>query len=126
MTITWTRGNPVSFQATAFKPVRAVQNNLDMDSIVKASAAILTEVTISNVTAATIYLKLYNKASAPTVGTDIPVMTVAVTAGATLPVRFGTIGKRFGVGIGLAITANAAASDTTAIPAGAQVHGTFV
>ena len=38
MTITWTRGNPVSFQGSAFKPVRAVQENIDMGDIVKRAA----------------------------------------------------------------------------------------
>lgn len=38
MGITWVKGNPISFQATAFKPVRAVQNNLDMEDIVKRAA----------------------------------------------------------------------------------------
>ena len=36
--ITWVKGNPISFQATAFQPVRAVQNNLDMEDIVKRAA----------------------------------------------------------------------------------------
>lgn len=48
MGITWVKGNPVSFQATAFKPVRAVQNNLDMEDIVKRAAEVM-QFTIGNV-----------------------------------------------------------------------------
>lgn len=38
MGVTWVRGDPISFQASAFAPVRAVQNNLDMNEIVKQAA----------------------------------------------------------------------------------------
>jgi hypothetical protein len=38
----------------------------------KTTAGNLYEITVSNPSAATVYLKLYNKATAPTVGTDIP------------------------------------------------------
>lgn len=95
-------------------------------AIVKASAAILTEVTISNVTAATIYVKLYSKATAPTVGTDVPMLTIPVAAGAFLPVNFAPIGKRFLTGLGIAVTAGAAATDTAAVTAGAQIHITYL
>lgn len=68
------------------------------------------------------YVKLYNKATAPTVGTDVPEMIIPVppaAAGvpgvATLPMGFH--GFRFALGLGIAITRNAVFSDTTAIGA---------
>jgi len=93
---------------------------------VKTSAGSLFEVTISNVTAATIYVKLFNKASAPTVGTDVPVVTIPVAAGATANLGFGQVGKRFATGIALAVTAASAATDTTVVTAGAQIHGSYI
>lgn len=87
-------------------------------TVVKASAGTLYSVTVSNTGAAARYVKFYNKATAPTVGTDTPVFTIQVAAGATLNIPFGVTGHRFATGIGLAITANAADSDTTAVGAG--------
>jgi hypothetical protein len=66
------------------------------------------------------YLKLYNKASAPTVGTDIPVMTIPVpanTQGAGVALAF-SIGVNFTAGIAFAITSGSADSDTGAVGAG--------
>lgn len=66
------------------------------------------------------YLKLYNKASAPTVGTDVPVMTIPVpanTQGAGVALAF-SIGVNFPLGIAFAITSGAADTDTGVIGAG--------
>ncbi len=69
------------------------------------------------------YVKLYNKATAPTVGTDIPEMTIPVPPAAagvpgvfTLPIGFN--GFRFALGLGIAITGAAVYTDTTAVAAG--------
>jgi hypothetical protein len=70
-----------------------------------------------NASGATRYLKFYNKASAPTVGTDTPTQTIAVPSGAATNVKFEP-GIAFSTGIALAITANAADADTTAVSAG--------
>lgn len=86
-------------------------------TVVKASAGTLYGVAVSNTAASPRYVKFYNKATAPTVGTDVPLFTIQVAAGATLPVSFGAVGHRFATGIGLAITANAADTDTTAVGA---------
>lgn len=67
------------------------------------------------------YLKFYNKASSPTVGTDTPVTTILIPANSSslgagavisLPVP-----KNFSTGIAWALTANVADSDTTAVAA---------
>jgi hypothetical protein len=77
----------------------------------------------TNTGAAAAYVKLYNKATAPTVGTDVPAMILVVPAAAggvpgvcTLPI--GHNGFRFALGLGLAITGGAADADTTAVAAG--------
>lgn len=95
-------------------------------AVVKSSAGTLSELSIFNPSAATIYVKLYNKTTAPTVGTDIPTMTIPIPAGQLYATEFGQLGKRFSSGIGIAITAGAAATDTAAVAAGIQVHGTYI
>lgn len=68
------------------------------------------------------YLKLYAKASAPTVGTDVPVATIALPAGG-VPVRLSTLpGWLISTGLAYAITGGAADSDSTNVLAD-QVTG---
>jgi hypothetical protein len=69
------------------------------------------------------YLKLYNKATAPTVGTDVPEMTILIPAAVgtvlgqvTVPIGFS--GFRFPLGLGIAVTGGFAVADTTAVGAG--------
>ena len=84
---------------------------------VKASAGTVYGITATNINAAIRYLKLYNKASAPTVGTDVPVLSIPIPATGQVSINPGAMGIRFGTGIALAITAAAADTDTTAVAA---------
>ena len=77
----------------------------------------------TNEGASAAFVKLYNKSTAPTVGTDVPEMTIPVPAAASgvpgvaaIPVGFH--GFRFALGLGIAITRNAVYTDTTAVGAG--------
>lgn len=83
----------------------------------KASAGNIDAIDVFNPAAYNVFLKLYNKASAPTVGTDTPVMTIPVQAGGgyskTWPKGF-----FFSTGIAYAITKLQADSDTTVVVAG--------
>ena len=77
----------------------------------------------TNTGATPAYVKIYNKATAPTVGTDVPAMIVTVPAAvAGVPgekeITPGFSGYRFALGLGLAITGAAADADTTAVAAG--------
>lgn len=81
---------------------------------VKASAATLYAIQATNTGAAAVFLKLYNKASAPTVGTDVPVWTVAIPAGASASFASAT-GYAFATGLAYAITNLVADADTTAV-----------
>lgn len=92
---------------------------------IKAAAGNLFELSVFNPTAALIYLKLYNKASAPTVGTDVPLITIPVPINGFVSPEFGPMGKRFTVGIAIAITAGPLATDAVAVAAGAQVSGSY-
>ena len=86
---------------------------------VKGSAGALGFIYAINLNAAVRYLKLYNKATAPTVGTDTPVATLAIPASTTgagfmLPIPGGAA---FTTGIGYATTTGVADADTGAVAA---------
>ena len=95
-------------------------------SVVRASAGHLHEITVFNPTGATVYVKLFNKATAPTVGTDVPITTIPVAAGALAAYQFPPVGKRFATGLGLCVTAGQAANDTAVIEAGVQISATYL
>lgn len=90
----------------------AAANSTNATSV-KASAGDLFKIRLS--AAAAVFLKLYNKASAPTVGTDTPVMTIALTVGMN-EINFDE-GHYFSTGIAYALTGAAADADTTAVAA---------
>ena len=84
----------------------------------KASAGTVFGIQVFNTNAAARYLKLYNKASAPTVGTDTPVKVITIpgnTAGAGAVVSLPDHGVAFSTGIAWALTTGAAHTDTGAV-----------
>lgn len=109
--------------ASTYNQVTTASTNA---AVMKASVGTLYEITISNPTATAIYIKIYNKASNPAVGTDIPVLTIPVVAGGFVAVPFGAYGKRLSTGLAIAATAAAAATDTTAAVAGAQINASYI
>lgn len=70
-----------------------------------------------NVATSVRYLKLYNKASAPTVGTDTPVKTLAIPPGVGFAFDWSK-GYSFATGIAYALTTGSADADTGALTAG--------
>lgn len=84
---------------------------------VKASAGTVWNIICSNANAAARYVKFYNLAVAPTVGTSVPAFTIAIPASSTVTIAGGANGIRFGTGIALAITTGVADSDTAAVAA---------
>lgn len=95
-------------------------------SSVKTSAGNLYSIVATNLTATTMYLKIYNKASAPTVGTDIPIMTIPLPANDIKVLEFGRVGIRPSLGIALAVTGGLADSDTTVITAGNKLIVSYI
>lgn len=69
-----------------------------------------------NTNAAVRYLKLYDKASAPTVGTDTPVLTIPIPPNSGANVNFAN-GIHFENGLAYALTTGVADSDTAAVAA---------
>lgn len=102
--------------ATPYKLNSAASTNA---TSVKGSAGQVYSIMATNTNAAVRYLKLYNKASAPTVGTDTPVQVYALP-GATTGGGFSLnipVGMVFSTGIAFATTTGAADSDTGAVAA---------
>jgi len=87
-------------------------------TLVRNSACRLYKIRGFNASAATKFMKLYNKATAPTVGTDTPVATLGLKAGEPFDIDFVPTGLSFATGLGYALTGAAADNDTTALAAG--------
>lgn len=106
------------------QPNTSSTNSIEVNSLASTNAGVarsvatnLYTVFVSNQNAAIRYLKIYNKASAPTVGTDVPVMVIPVPAGGFVNIDCTSMGQRFTLGIAYAITTGMADSDTGAVAA---------
>lgn len=83
----------------------------------KGSAGRLHGYSVFNSNASPRYLKIYNKASAPTVGSDTPFMRVLIPAGGGANAFWPSPGITMGTGIAWALTTGAADSDSGAVAA---------
>lgn len=108
---TWDRDRKPN--GTSRLPSAAASTNA---TVAKASSGDLYSIHGVNAAAAARFLKIYNKATAPTVGTDTPVMTFALVAGQAFDID--CYAHYFSAGISYALTVNAADTDTTALTAG--------
>lgn len=108
---------------TEFALISAASTN---STLIKNAATNLFEISVFNPTAAIVYFKIYNKATAPTVGTDVPRLTFPVPINGEKVINFGTLGKRFALGLGIGITLGQAATDVAAVAVGIQVSGTYL
>lgn len=105
---------------TMSKTVSAASTNA---TSVKGSAGKVYSIQATNVNAAVRYLKLYNKATAPVVGTDVPVKTLSLQGGATGPCLVLTFptGLEFSLGIAFALTTEATDAGTTGVSSNEHV-----
>lgn len=93
-----------------------IYRNIDLDETgqnIKGSTGQLYGYYFYNAAATVRYLKFYNKATAPTVGSDTPVLTLPLPPGAAGHVEF-TDGIAFSTGIGAGATTGVADNDTGA------------
>jgi hypothetical protein len=105
----------LNFTATTFALNSAATTNA---TAVKAAPAKLLYVHAFNANAAVRYLKLYNKATAPTIGTDRPVIAFPIPATGSISLPIGDDdGVLFNLGLGLGLVTGAADTDTTAVAA---------
>lgn len=86
-------------------------------AVIKSTAANFYGLSAMNTSATTKYVRFYSKATAPTVGTDVPIMVVAVPATSSKEIEY-VPALRIGTGLGVAITGGAAVNDATAVAAG--------
>lgn len=94
---------------------------------VKTTAGKIGNLSLTCYAAYTTFFKLYNKASAPTVGTDIPLLTIPVAATSFLPIGSGVNGDYYSTGIAFAMTKLMPDTDTTVLVAGdLKQHMTYV
>ncbi|TJU85580.1 MAG: hypothetical protein E5Y10_24475 [Mesorhizobium sp.] len=105
---TWDRDRKPS--AASRIPSAAASTNA---TVAKASAGDLHCISGYNAAATVRYIKFYNKATAPTVGTDTPVITLAVSPTSAFNINLN--GHYFATGIGYGLTTGAADSDTGAL-----------
>lgn len=84
---------------------------------VKTSASRVGKIYGYNAAASGRFLKLYNKNSAPVVGTDVPVLTIALKAQDVFNIDVSALGIWFSVGLAYAITGGVTDADTTPVAA---------
>lgn len=90
--------------------------NSDNATLISANTRYLCQVNGHNAAAAVRYIKFYNKATAPTVGTDVPFLTLACAA--STPFRFEFAAPvKFVTGLGYGMVTGAADNNTTAVTA---------
>ena len=107
---------PTPVVAPTYLPFRLISEATTNITVVKASAGVITTISAVGMAAeAMSFLKLYDKATAPVLATDIPVMTIAIPthtqgAGIVIPIPNGL---NFSNGIALALTSGI--EDTNAV-----------
>jgi len=103
-------------------PYHLVAANTNNSTSLKASAGTVYSIQLGGIGSAPAYLKLYNKATAPTCGTDTPVAQYIIPAASTAAFGGGSnvslpVGKNFSTGIGFCVVTGIASNDNTAVAA---------
>lgn len=108
---------PVQLRALASggaTPYRLVSTTGDNATSVKGSTAVLYGVLATNTNSSARYVKLYDRATSPVVGTSVPAMTIPVARLSTISLPQGVT---FPAGLAIATTTGAADSDTGGVAA---------
>lgn len=111
---------PDSEGAQPFHYLSAASTNA---TSVLARRSRLEQIIAINTTATLYYLKFFDKASAPSLGTDVPVFTVPVPASATgagVVISFPS-GVRFRLGLAFALTGGVADNDSANAATGVAI-----
>ncbi len=108
---------------------RLLSLNTTNSNLLNSKPSKLTGMSVVNLNAAAAYLKFYDKATAPTVGTDTPKMTVILpglnTVGNPVNISFPDGGIYFEAGLGLGLTTALADNSTAAVAANEVVLNIF-
>lgn len=105
--------------ASSFHLVAAASNN---STSIATGNHVVYSVELGGIGAAPAYLKFYDKASAPTCGTDTPIKTLIIPAAATAANGAASntampLGLQVKLGLGICVTAGIADSDNTSVAA---------
>lgn len=111
--------NVLDRASTSFPFQSAASTNTQL---IAAGARKLYGYSFQNLTATPAFVKLYNKASAPVLASDIPVAVIQVPANGASPVFNSVMGRAFPLGLAFACTGLLANADATATAAG-QIIG---
>jgi hypothetical protein len=103
-----------AFAATAYSNLADASSDQD-STVVKASAAVLYSLEVSNTNSAARYVKIYNKATGPT-SADTPVFRFAIPGAGGIALAF-PHGKLFATGLSFRLTTGAADNDANAVAA---------
>jgi hypothetical protein len=114
VTVTSTRITPnaADGHSSHYHLISAASTN---DTLVLTGARAIGLITATNINVAARYLKIYNKATAPT-SADTPIMTILLPPGQTVVVG-GTSPIRVPLGLGIRLTTGIAIADTAAVAA---------
>jgi hypothetical protein len=108
-------GGPYGAAPKKFTLVAAGSTNA---TSVKAGRTRLNSLHITNGAVAARYVKLFDKATAPTMGTDTPVLNLQIPAGVAVSIDTGAFGIGFDAGLALGLTTGQALDNATAVTAG--------
>jgi hypothetical protein len=111
--------SPVPVTATPATPSAFNLNSLATTNLgtIKNAAATLFGLVVSNNGAAAAFVKIYDKASNPTLASDKAVLVVPVPASGSISPNLGALGLRFATGLAIAITNLVGDTDATAVAA---------
>lgn len=99
----------------AYTPGKLVSAATTNATVLLARSGVLGYIQASNVNAAVRYLKIYDKATAPTVGTDVPKHTVLLPIGGVGVLHIPMQGIEFINGISIALTTEATDAGSTGV-----------
>lgn len=97
-------------------PYKLISANSTNSTLVHAGTTRLASYFVSNQNASARFVKLYDKATAPTVGTDVPKWTIAIPGGSAANLSFAEP-ILFVLGLGIGTTTGVADADTGAVAA---------
>lgn len=107
----------VPFSSNSYsRPARVAAAASVNNTLVQGQPSVVDGVSFTNFAAYDVFVKFYDKATAPVAGTDTPYMVVRVQAGKDRDIPFPK-GVKFASGLGYAITKLLADSDTTVVVA---------
>jgi hypothetical protein len=95
--------------STAHRTAFVANITTGVPTLIKNGAGVLNSARVANNSGTAVWFHIYNKASAPTLGTDTPEASYFIKAGDSLVLNCGPFGERFSTGIAYAICDNCAA-----------------